>query len=108
MELEFDSRKYGSSGLGGWNSSASTAADAANGEEGNGAGEGKEGPTAYIVYLRSYAGGMGTADVSCASGCTCQRTRIDGTWQELASLQEMHRFKVGWLGWRPVCLQWCV
>lgn len=42
----------------------------------------------YLTYLKSYAG-MGTAHVSCVSGCRCKRVKLDGTWAQPNSLQQV-------------------
>ncbi|KAI3428300.1 hypothetical protein D9Q98_006679 [Chlorella vulgaris] len=47
----------------------------------------------WLAYLRSYQG-MGTALISCVSGCTCEPAVLDGTWQRRASLFWMTRFPV--------------
>lgn len=50
-----------------------------------------------LTYLRSYEG-MGTAQVKCISGCTCSTTYLDGTWEQKASLLQIHPFKVRRVG----------
>lgn len=47
----------------------------------------------WLSHLRSYQG-MGTARVRCVSGCTCQISKLDGTWQMRHSLFWFHRFQV--------------
>lgn len=42
---------------------------------------------------RSYEG-MGTANVTCVSGCSCNSTLLDGTWERRASLFTITRFEV--------------
>lgn len=37
---------------------------------------------------------MGTALAACTSGCACNATRIDATWQHRLSLSEFHEFEV--------------
>ena len=32
--------------------------------------------------------------VRCVAGCTCSTTYLDGTWEQQATLQYIHRFKV--------------
>ncbi|KAI7839286.1 hypothetical protein COHA_006984 [Chlorella ohadii] len=39
----------------------------------------------WLSHLRSYQG-MGTALIECKSGCTCEPTKLDGTWSRRASL----------------------
>ncbi|PRW60464.1 expressed protein isoform A [Chlorella sorokiniana] len=46
-----------------------------------------------LGYLRSYTG-MGLAKVTCASGCTCRPSWVDGFWDSPTSLTQMHAFKV--------------
>ena len=41
----------------------------------------------YLSHLKSYAG-MGTARVVCVSGCACEKSRLDGTWSEQATLMQ--------------------
>ena len=48
----------------------------------------------YLSYLKSYEG-MGTAQVVCVSGCECDKTVLDGTWEQQATLMQIHQFKVG-------------
>ena len=48
----------------------------------------------YIMHLKSYEG-MGAADVTCVSGCTCGPFKLDGTWTTPASLQRMLKMQVG-------------
>ena len=38
---------------------------------------------------------MGVARVECRSGCSCEPSRLDGTWGRQVSLQQIHMFKVG-------------
>lgn len=38
---------------------------------------------------------MGTANVTCLSGCSCNSTLLDGTWERRASLFTITRFEVG-------------
>lgn len=47
----------------------------------------------YLSHLKSYEG-MGTARVACVSGCHCQKTVLDGTWEQQATLMQIHGFKV--------------
>ncbi|KAL4421052.1 hypothetical protein ABPG77_007527 [Micractinium sp. CCAP 211/92] len=47
----------------------------------------------YLSHLKSYEG-MGTARVACVSGCHCQKTILDGTWEQQATLMQIHGFKV--------------
>lgn len=47
----------------------------------------------YLSYLKSYEG-MGTAQVVCVSGCECDKTVLDGTWEQQATLMQIHQFKV--------------
>ncbi|KAL4419481.1 hypothetical protein ABPG77_008283 [Micractinium sp. CCAP 211/92] len=47
----------------------------------------------WLSYLRSYEG-MGTANVTCVSGCACNSTLLDGTWERRASLFTITRFEV--------------
>ncbi|KAI7841869.1 hypothetical protein COHA_004398 [Chlorella ohadii] len=56
---------------------------------------GKRLPNAEVLlsHLRSYEG-MGVAQVRCVAGCTCSTTYLDGTWEQQATLQYIHRFKV--------------
>lgn len=37
---------------------------------------------------------MGVARVECRSGCSCDKTRLDGTWATPVSLQQIHTFRV--------------
>lgn len=37
---------------------------------------------------------MGVARVECRSGCKCDPSRIDGTWRDQVSLQQIHMFRV--------------
>lgn len=37
---------------------------------------------------------MGTANVTCVSGCACNSTLLDGTWERRASLFTITRFEV--------------
>lgn len=46
---------------------------------------------------------MGVAKVECRSGCTCDPTRLDGTWKRQVSLQQIHMFKVGGVGALSTC-----
>lgn len=48
----------------------------------------------HISHLRSYSG-MGTADVECVSGCTCQPSILDGTTASRVSVFKTHTFEVG-------------
>ena len=46
---------------------------------------------------------MGTARITCVSGCKCEATDIDGTWEQQATLMQNNKFKVG-----PGCVAaWC-
>lgn len=74
VELEFDSR-------------------AASGARSGDGGRSSSGATAYLVHLKSFEG-MGTAAIECASGCTCSRRILDGTWANPASLQQIRKFTV--------------
>ncbi|PSC76523.1 Beta-glucan synthesis-associated SKN1 [Micractinium conductrix] len=47
----------------------------------------------WLSYLRSYTH-MGVARVECRSGCKCEDTRIDSTWADHVSLQQIHMFRV--------------
>ncbi|KAL4423591.1 hypothetical protein ABPG77_004631 [Micractinium sp. CCAP 211/92] len=47
----------------------------------------------WLSYLRSYEH-MGVARVECRSGCKCEPTKIDGTWKDQVSLQQIHMFRV--------------
>ncbi|EFN55332.1 hypothetical protein CHLNCDRAFT_134328 [Chlorella variabilis] len=47
----------------------------------------------YLSHLKSYEG-MGTAQVACVSGCQCKKTVLDGTWEQQATLMQIHRFPV--------------
>ncbi len=38
-----------------------------------------------LTHLKSYEG-MGVADVTCASGCTCKPGRLDAQWSRRASI----------------------
>ena len=60
----------------------------------------------YLSHLKSYEG-MGTAQVACVSGCQCKKTVLDGTWEQQATLMQIHRFPVspGWEGGRLLPLQ---
>lgn len=46
-----------------------------------------------LSYLKSYRG-MGTADVACVSGCTCEPQLLDATWETEVSLQQILQFWV--------------
>ena len=46
-----------------------------------------------LSYLKSYQG-MGTADLACVSGCECPPQRLDGTWAQEVSLQQVLQFYV--------------
>ncbi len=48
----------------------------------------------WLSHLRSYAG-MGAARAECVSGCTCNPTTLEGTWEQRVSLFYMTRFHVG-------------
>lgn len=37
---------------------------------------------------------MGVARVECRSGCKCEPTKIDATWKDQVSLQQIHMFRV--------------
>jgi hypothetical protein len=37
---------------------------------------------------------MGVARVECRSGCRCEPTTIDSTWDKQVSLQQIHMFRV--------------
>jgi hypothetical protein len=106
VDMEFDSRPFTSSSRSSSGSNSSNASTPAPGgavvaeEGGEAEGHGGAQPTVYLTHLRSYSGGMGTADVTCLAGCTCRRSSLDGTWERRASLQEMHKFAVGWAGGR--------
>jgi palmitoyltransferase len=84
-----DSSRNGSSDSsgGGGNSTAAGGASVAP--------KAKRLPNAEVLlsHLRSYEG-MGVAQVRCVSGCTCTTTYLDGTWEQQATLQYIHRFKV--------------
>lgn len=63
--------------------------------------------TVYLSHLKGYKR-MGTARVECVSGCECERSVLDGTWEQQATLMQIHSFKVGGrqvaqvaLGWPP-------
>lgn len=45
--------------------------------------------------LCSYTG-MGLARATCASGCSCRPSWIDGFWDSPVSLTQMHAFQVRW------------
>ncbi|KAL4442042.1 hypothetical protein ABPG77_011303 [Micractinium sp. CCAP 211/92] len=47
----------------------------------------------WLSHLRSYAG-MGAAHAECVSGCTCNPTTLEGTWEQRVSLFYMTRFHV--------------
>lgn len=49
-------------------------------------------PVLLSRVLQSYEG-MGTARVACVSGCHCQKTILDGTWEQQATLMQIHGFK---------------
>lgn len=36
---------------------------------------------------------MGVARVECRSGCSCDASRLDGSWSRQVSLQQIHMFK---------------
>ena len=48
----------------------------------------------YLSHLKSYEG-MGSASVTCVQGCSCEKTVLDGTWEQQATLMQIHQFKVG-------------
>ena len=61
--------------------------------------------TVWLSFLRSYEG-MGTANVSCSSGCRCAPSFLDGTWSRQVSLQQIHLIRVRvslWRGGKLVC-----
>jgi len=47
----------------------------------------------WLSHLRSYEG-MGVAQAECVSGCTCEPTKLDGTWERRVSLFTVTRFQV--------------
>lgn len=47
-----------------------------------------------LGHLKSYES-MGAAYVQCVSGCACNDSVIEGTWDRRATLMQMHEFKVG-------------
>lgn len=47
----------------------------------------------YLTHLKGYKR-MGTAEVACVAGCTCDPTILDGTWEQEATLMQIHSFKV--------------
>jgi hypothetical protein len=47
-----------------------------------------------LSHLKSYTG-MGTAAVECVSGCSCERSTLDGTTPSHVSIFKTHSFKVG-------------
>lgn len=64
--------------------------------DGKGVKEDKDGKKVkaniWLSYLRSYEH-MGVARVECRSGCSCDSSRLDGTWERQVSLQQIHMFK---------------
>lgn len=46
-----------------------------------------------LSHLKSYTG-MGTAAVECVSGCSCERSTLDGTTPSHVSIFKTHSFKV--------------
>ncbi|PSC68178.1 Acyl-coenzyme A thioesterase THEM4 isoform A [Micractinium conductrix] len=52
-----------------------------------------EGAQVSLSYLKSYKG-MGTAELACVSGCTCEPQALDGTWETELSLQQILQFWV--------------
>ncbi|GAB4813470.1 hypothetical protein N2152v2_000516 [Parachlorella kessleri] len=46
-----------------------------------------------LGYLRSYES-MGSAQVECVSGCTCDSAKLEGTWDRRATLMQMHEIWV--------------
>mgnify|MGYP001810049956 CR=1 FL=1 len=54
-----------------------------------------------LSYLKSYKG-MGTAELACVSGCTCEPQALDGTWETELSLQQILQFWVRVKGWSNV------
>ena len=50
--------------------------------------------TVYLSHLKGYKR-MGTAWVECVEGCECERSVLDGTWAQQATLMQIHSFKVG-------------
>lgn len=59
--------------------------------------------TVYLSHLKSYKW-MGTAAVECVSGCECPRTILDGTWEQQATLMQIHTFKASvWLCVQGAC-----
>lgn len=53
--------------------------------------------TVYLSHLKGYKR-MGTAWVECVAGCECERSVLDGTWAQQATLMQIHSFKVGGAG----------
>ncbi len=54
--------------------------------------------TVYLSHLKGYKR-MGTAWVECVEGCECERSVLDGTWAQQATLMQIHSFKVGGRCW---------
>ncbi|KAL4423959.1 hypothetical protein ABPG75_001260 [Micractinium tetrahymenae] len=53
-----------------------------------------EGPAVVLLtHLKSYEG-MGVADVTCASGCTCEPGKINSQWSRRASIFSTHEQRV--------------
>ena len=46
-----------------------------------------------LGYLKSYKS-MGAAKVECVGGCRCQESWLEGTWERLATLAQVHEFQV--------------
>ena len=47
---------------------------------------------------------MGLARITCASGCSCQPSLVDGLWRQRTSLMQMHSLTASWgaVGWLVV------
>lgn len=61
--------------------------------------------TVYLSHLKGYKR-MGTAWVECVSGCECERSVVDGTWEQQATLMQIHSFKVGGRQVAQLALWW--